>query len=112
MLKRVRKSDHPHEAELVRFFSQQPRASDYRNHVVPLYDVLQWPGDDDIVLLVLPYLVPLRNVRFETMRETLDCIRQLLDVSSFILDTTPRSCVYRVSNSCTSTASRIGEFST
>lgn len=74
------KSAHLHEEDLLRFFSQQPRASDSRNHAVPLYDVLQWPRDRNVVILVMPYLVPIQKVRFMTIREAVECFRQLLEV--------------------------------
>ncbi|KAI0779522.1 hypothetical protein C8Q74DRAFT_1367404 [Fomes fomentarius] len=87
MLKRVCKSARPHadksahlhEEDLLQFFSQQPRASDSRNHAVPLYDVLQWPRDKNVIILVMPYLVPIQKVRFMTIREAVECFRQLLE---------------------------------
>ncbi|KAI0744024.1 hypothetical protein C8Q80DRAFT_874893 [Daedaleopsis nitida] len=85
-LKKVRNSANSHEEELLRFFSQQPMASDSRNHAVPLYDVLHYPEDDDVVFFVMPYLVPIREVKFFTIREAVECFRQLIEGLQYMHD--------------------------
>ncbi len=81
VLKRVNKNIHPSEAEIGRLFSTEPLASDPHNRCVPIYDVLQSPVDDDIVLLAMPYLMRYHEVRFGTIGEAVECFRQLFEVS-------------------------------
>ncbi|OBZ70693.1 hypothetical protein A0H81_09374 [Grifola frondosa] len=66
-LKRVRKSRHPYEAEVIQFFSTEPLASDPQNHCVQAYEVLQSPIDDDRIILVMPWLRDVDDPRFYTV---------------------------------------------
>ena len=66
-------------------WSAEPLASDPRNHCVPVYDVLQSPQDEDIVLLVLPFLFLYDKPRFRTFGEAVECFYQLIEVR-FSLD--------------------------
>ena len=80
-IKRVKKSDHPIEEQIIRFFSEAPDSLDPRNHSVPVYDVLPSPMDQDVVLLVMPYLVPVGRYKFATVGEAVELFRQLFEVS-------------------------------
>lgn len=85
MLKRISKLKHPTEIEITRHFSTEPIASHPRNHSVPLYDVLDVPGDDDGVILVLPLLRPYDNPPMESVGEAVEFFRQLFEVRSLLL---------------------------
>ncbi|KAI9067303.1 kinase-like protein [Trametes sanguinea] len=84
VLKRIRKSIHPHEAEISRMFSEEPLASDPHNHCIPIYEVLQSPLDSDIIFMVMPYLRRYSDPRFATVGEAVECIRQLLEGVQFL----------------------------
>ena len=83
-LKKVNKYNHPYEAEIGRFFSTEPLASDASNRCVPVYDVLQSPLDESIIFLVMPYLMRYHQLRFGTIGETVECFRQLFEVMSCV----------------------------
>lgn len=78
-LKRVSTKDHPYEVEISQMFSVEPLASDPHNHCVPIYEVLQVP-DDDTVLLVMPFLRTYNNPPFETVGEVVEFLRQMFEV--------------------------------
>ncbi|KAI0363085.1 hypothetical protein BV20DRAFT_956448 [Pilatotrama ljubarskyi] len=78
-LKKVEKSLYPHESDIGKFLSTEPQASDPRNHCVPIYDVLQSPLDDNMQILIMPYLMEYKGVRFSTVGEAVECIRQLFE---------------------------------
>ncbi|KAM5532831.1 hypothetical protein V8D89_013472 [Ganoderma adspersum] len=84
ILKRVNTAVHPYEVEISKLFSTDPLASDPRNHAVPIYDVLKSPLDESMVFLVMPYLMDLRELRFETIGEAVECFRQLFEGLKFI----------------------------
>jgi len=80
MLKQIKPSRHPDEVDIGRMFSSEPLASDARNHCIPIYDVLQVPNDDELILLVMPLLHENRNVPFGTIGEAVEFIRQMFEV--------------------------------
>ncbi|PIL35987.1 hypothetical protein GSI_01647 [Ganoderma sinense ZZ0214-1] len=85
VLKRVPKSTYPFEEGLNRFLSMSdPQASDPHNHAVPIYDILQSPLDEDIVLLVMPYLIRIDELKFATVGEAVECFRQLFEGLQFL----------------------------
>jgi hypothetical protein len=78
------KSEHPHEAEIGTFLSSEPLAFELGNHCVPLFEILQVPDNEDILLLVMPYLRPYNDPRSETIGEAIEFFRQFFEVwSSF-----------------------------
>ena len=79
-LKAVRKSLHPYEADIGRFLSKEPLASDPKNHCVPILDVLQVPDQEDRIIIVMPMLRPFDNPRFDTFGEVIDFFRQVFEV--------------------------------
>jgi hypothetical protein len=83
MLKQIRKSLHPFEIEIAQFLSSEPQASDPRNHSVPILEVLQDPEDEDLSLLVMPFLKPYDKPKFDTIGEAIECFRQLFEVCTF-----------------------------
>jgi hypothetical protein len=81
-LKKVSKSRHPYEEEIIRFFSSDPLAKDPRNHCVPAFEILSVPDDRDLIIIVMPLLREYDSPRFDTYGEAVECIRQLLEVGS------------------------------
>ncbi|KAH7907078.1 hypothetical protein BJ138DRAFT_1015103 [Hygrophoropsis aurantiaca] len=84
ILKIVKQSRHPFEADIGRFFMSKPLASDLNNHCVPIYDVLSVPQDEDRIILVMPLLRPYSNPPFDALSEVIDCIRQLFTGLQFM----------------------------
>ncbi|RPD55425.1 hypothetical protein L226DRAFT_514269 [Lentinus tigrinus ALCF2SS1-7] len=83
-LKQVNKSFFPTEEDLVCFFSQEPLASDPHNHSVPVYEVLHFPRDEDVIFLVMPHLMRIQECKFATVGEALECFRQVFEGLHFI----------------------------
>ncbi|KAM5533174.1 hypothetical protein V8D89_013130 [Ganoderma adspersum] len=84
-LKQVPKSRYPDEEELNRFLTMsEPQASDRHNHSVPVYEVLQSPLDNNVLFLVMPYLVDIDRVKFATVGEAMECFRQLFEGLQFL----------------------------
>ena len=79
-LKKVSKSRHPYEAEIGQFFSSDPLAKDPRNHCIPTLEILSVPDDADLLIIVMPLLRQYASPPFDTFGETMECIRQLLEV--------------------------------
>jgi hypothetical protein len=88
MLKRIKYLEHPFEIEINQLFSTQPQASDPRNHCVPILEVLKDPEDEDSSILVMPFLRPYYDPKFDTYGEAVECFRQLFEAS--ILRSLPR----------------------
>ncbi|GBE80555.1 hypothetical protein SCP_0302700 [Sparassis crispa] len=55
-----------------------------RNHSDPIFEVLQDPLDDDIVLLVMPLLRLYDDPRFETVGEAVEFFRQMIEGMAFM----------------------------
>ena len=84
MLKKISKSTHPDEVAITRMFSAPELVKDRRNHCVRLYEVLQLPDDEDMVLLVLPLLRKFDDPPMETIGEVVEFLRQVFEVSANI----------------------------
>jgi len=85
-LKRINVSRHPFEIEIARYFSTSPLDQEPANHCVPIYDVLKVPGDDNLMILVMPLLRDVTEPFFDTVGEVVDCVHQLLEVRSLSPD--------------------------
>ncbi|KAJ6464798.1 kinase-like domain-containing protein [Mycena vitilis] len=79
MLKYVSTKDNPDEVNIALLFCSPPHAGSPSNHCVPIYQVLQDPDDDDIQILVMPFLVPFYRPKFDTVGEAIDCFRQVFE---------------------------------
>ena len=93
-MKILYKEDHPFEEDIARYLSSDPLSKDSRNHCVPLLDVLHLPlkdGDEDLPVLVMPFLRPFDSPIFDTFGEAIECIRQLFEVKSHTLRQTPHA---------------------
>ncbi|KAI0725479.1 hypothetical protein C8Q72DRAFT_999472 [Fomitopsis betulina] len=84
ILKRILKSEHPHEVEITGFLSSAPQASDPRNHCVRLYDALEVPDEIDMAILVLPLLRRYDSPPFETVEEAMDFFSQIFEGLQFM----------------------------
>ncbi|TFK74323.1 hypothetical protein BDN72DRAFT_744001, partial [Pluteus cervinus] len=84
LLKRISKTDHPHEIEITRALNTVPLASDSRNHTVHLEELLDPPGDTDVTIAVFPFLQQLVALRFDTVGEIIDFIRQIFTGLQFM----------------------------
>lgn len=83
-LKKVSQRKHPYEVEIGRYFSSEPLLKDARNHCYPLYDVLQVPDDEDIVILVMPLLRRYTDPRYATIGEAVAFFRQVFEVPCLV----------------------------
>jgi hypothetical protein len=81
MLKRIKISRHPHEAEIGQLFSTEPLASNPKNRCVPFYDVLRIPAEDDVAILVMPLLYQIEDLPFQTVGEVIEFFRQISEVT-------------------------------
>ncbi|TBU31680.1 kinase-like domain-containing protein [Dichomitus squalens] len=95
VLKQVKKSYTPDEEEMNRLFTQ---SADSQNHVAPVYEVLQSPLDEDIIFLVMPYLVRINTVKFATIGEVVECLRQLFEGLCFMHRNHVAHCDIHVNN--------------
>ena len=80
-LKRIKRGDHPYEADIALYFSSQALASQPGNHCVPVYEVFTLNAEDDIMIMVMPLLRPYNNPSFDTVGEVVECFRQLFEVA-------------------------------
>ncbi|KAJ8509195.1 hypothetical protein ONZ45_g8608 [Pleurotus djamor] len=84
VLKRTNKSLFPHEADIALYLSSGPIAADPHNHCVPVYEILQVPEDDDLLLLVMPLLRVHDDPRFDTIGECVEFFRQVFEGLQFM----------------------------
>lgn len=80
MLKRVRTGRNPDEATIGRLLSSEPYASHPSNYCVPVYDVLDVPDEEGVILIVMPFLRYWEFPAFETIGEVVEFFRQIFEV--------------------------------
>ena len=80
MLKKVYPDEGPHELEITQLFSSQELARDPRNHCVPLLDIIEIPQNGQ-KLMVMPFLRPFNDPRFQTFGEFVAFFTQICEVS-------------------------------
>lgn len=85
-LKCIDVSRHPYEIEIGRYFCSSPLGEDPANHCVPIYDVLEVPDTENLMILVMPLLRNVTDPCFDTVGEVVDCIHQLFEVRSSFTD--------------------------
>jgi hypothetical protein len=78
MLKRLLAKEGLYELQINRIFSQEPLASDPRNHCARLLDVIELPNDPPILVHTL--LRPFYKPRFQTYGEFVAFFRQISEV--------------------------------
>lgn len=79
-LKRIKRGDHPYEADIATYFSSAALITQPANHCVPVYEVFALDDEDDIMVMVMPLLRPYNNPTFDTTGEAVECFRQLFEV--------------------------------
>ncbi|KAJ3478318.1 hypothetical protein NLI96_g9839 [Meripilus lineatus] len=89
MLKKILRSEHPHEVSIHTHLTTGGLASHPQNHCAPLYDVLQSPYDNDVVFLVLPVYRMFNDPPFQTVGEIVEFFRQIFE--SQVYSPMPRS---------------------
>ncbi|KIM39283.1 hypothetical protein M413DRAFT_447226 [Hebeloma cylindrosporum] len=60
--------------------------SDPRNHAVPILDVVLIPGNDEVALLVMPFLMDFHDLPFRRVGEVVEMVEQLLGCLEFLHD--------------------------
>lgn len=80
LMKRVKKSVHPHEVDIGRYLCSESVASDPRNHCCPFYDVFEDPHDEDVLIIVMPHLRRYNDPDFQTVGEAVEFFRQVIEV--------------------------------
>jgi len=83
-LKQVEKSDHPFEIDIGLFLSSGSLASDPRNHCVPFLEVIPLPEDDNMVVVVMPFLRRFDSPAFDTVGEVIEFVRQMIECVQFM----------------------------
>jgi len=79
-LKMIFKSEHPYESVIHQFLTSNALAAEPINHCIPLYELLEVPDNEDMLLLVMPFLRPCGDPRFQTIGEALEFFRQVFEV--------------------------------
>ena len=112
MLKNVDPNEYPTECGIANYFSSKELADIPENHCVPIYEALQAPGEDTIVL-VMPLLRKCMDPPFETVGEVIDFLGQVFEVRPLLLPShgSSRGGADRVYVSCINTESPIGMYS-
>ena len=80
MLKKIFTEEGPHELRIAQLFSSREVSRDPRNHCVPLLDVIELPNTGQ-KLMVMPFLRPFNNPRFQTYGEFVAFFTQICEVS-------------------------------
>ncbi|KIM39301.1 hypothetical protein M413DRAFT_196962 [Hebeloma cylindrosporum] len=84
VLKRIDTSTN--ELPLAMKLSSPDLRSDPRNHAVPILDVILIPGNDEIALLVMPFLMDFHDLPFRRVGEVIEMVEQFLDCLEFLHD--------------------------
>jgi hypothetical protein len=89
MLKKVLPEEGLHEPFIAELFSSPGLKGDSRNHCVPLLDLidLSQTKPDGRKLMVMPFLRPFKNPRFQTYGEFVAFFIQMCEVRSTVIQT-------------------------
>ena len=79
-LKRIKRGDHPYEADIGLYLSSDALVAHPANHCVPVYEVFTLDTEDDTMIMVMPLLRLYNDPRFDTIGEVIECFRQLFEV--------------------------------
>lgn len=71
---------HGDEIKIAQLLACEELLVDLSNHCVPIFYVLPDPVDNQMSLLVMPYLRPFNVPEFDTAAEVVDFIHQTLEV--------------------------------
>lgn len=84
LLKRISKTIHPLEVEIMLYFCSESMATHPHNHAIPLYEVLELPEDPDKVIMVMPLLRRFNDPQFQTVGEVVEFFRQIFEGLHFM----------------------------
>ncbi len=79
MLKKVLPEEGPHELRISQMFSSREVSMNTRNHCVQLLDVIKLPNSNQ-QLMVMPFLRPFDEPRFQTLGEFVGFFTQICEV--------------------------------
>lgn len=79
-MKKFHPSSGTTEAEISLMFSNEPHASNPKNHCIPTI-ILDVPDEEDTQLLVMPLLQSWEVPKFVTVGEAIDFFHQIFEVS-------------------------------
>jgi hypothetical protein len=79
MLKKVLPEEGPHELYITQLFSSPGLRDDPSNHCVPLLDLIELPQGSG-KLMVMPFLRPFNDPRFQTYGEFVAFFMQICEV--------------------------------
>ncbi len=83
MLKKVLHEEGPHEQSITRYFSSSELRGDFRNHYVPLLDLIDTVNTKlDKRLMVMPFLRPFDHPHFQKYGEFVAFFTQICEVGS------------------------------
>lgn len=85
MLKKIYAENHISNCELIisEYVLSTEQMKDPDNHCVHIWEVLDIPGDNENVIIVMPLLCPFDFPRFDTIGECLDFFQQIFKVRTF-----------------------------
>jgi hypothetical protein len=78
--KRIDLDRYSHEMEIAKFLCSDQLATDPRNHCAPLLDVIDVPDSPRENVLVYQWYLPVNCPPFETIGDSLEFFRQVLEV--------------------------------
>ncbi|EIN06250.1 hypothetical protein PUNSTDRAFT_127605 [Punctularia strigosozonata HHB-11173 SS5] len=82
-LKRFRPTVNPQEEDIIIMLNSEPFVSDPRNHCVPIYEIMEVPGED-LRLIVMPLLREYEDPKWDTIGEVVSCIQQIFEGLRFM----------------------------
>ncbi|KAJ7502453.1 kinase-like domain-containing protein [Mycena galericulata] len=85
-LKRIKMDVHEHEVAIAIYLSSDPLARDPRNRCVSILETLNYPGDVNIAIIVMPLLRAYLEPRFDTFGEAVDFFGQIFEGLKFMHD--------------------------
>lgn len=85
MLKKVLTEEGPHELLISQLFSSPGLKGDPKNHCVPLLDLIE-TGPDGRKLMVMPFLRPFKDPRFQTYGEFVAFFMQISEVGLNVME--------------------------
>ncbi|KAF8517443.1 hypothetical protein BU17DRAFT_12518, partial [Hysterangium stoloniferum] len=83
-LKKISLSKHGNEFSIATHFSSKLLASEPQNHCIPVVEVIKIPKDKNIVVLVFPNFLSLRDAKFETRDDIMEFLGQIFEGIQFL----------------------------
>ncbi|OJT09372.1 hypothetical protein TRAPUB_14154 [Trametes pubescens] len=79
------------ELQILAYLNSEELRQDPRNHCITLLEVLRDPSDPDIAFMVMPFMKYIDSPPMERVEDVLDCLDQILEVSTVLAVLTRRS---------------------